>query len=150
MKRSQGVTAVGVICLVLGVLSLVEVPRQISVLLSSGQLVSRIQMLADLALAVVLLVVGVGILRLTSWALRLLLVYACAEMITAAVGLVIRVPILWGFAASGGLGAKAGATAGMVGMLIGGFLWPVILLVFRSSKGVREQFMSNGAGSHVA
>ena len=167
MKRSTGVTVVGVVCILLAALSLLFLPQQISMLRDPTRLVelgnpmgvnldvdslvrgARIQMPADLALAAVLLVTGVGILRLKSWALRVALVYACAQMIMVLVGLAVSAQMLRGLAASPVPGARAGAMGGMVGALIGGFAWPIVLLIFSSRPRVREQFLSGPPISHV-
>ena len=153
MKPSGGVIAIGVLSIVLGVIGLILIPFQILVTFGGGSLTGAsyldfgiLRAPIDLILEIILIISGIGVFMLKRWARTLALIYAWATIILAIIGLITVVPQIAKISPD----AHSSFKAGMMGGLIGGAIalaYPIILLIFFSRRGVKEQFFEETRGT---
>ena len=97
--------------------------------------------LAGIALAILLLVAGICLLKRVRAARRLHVTYAGVSMVLAVVGLVIVITVLFPSLRESDM-SKAAVIGGIAGGIIGtavGMAWPIFLLVWFSLRKIRQQ-----------
>ena len=163
MQRPTTVTVFGVLNLVLGGLGLLCTPISVITLflpVQSGNPVSRIleenaayrlYMIASAAAgvlaALVLIVAGIGLLKMKSWARLTSIGYAIYGIVTGVVGIIVNVVFLFEplmIQARSESPEAAAAMLGMVGGIAGtcfGLVYPILLLIFMTRPRVRNAFL---------
>jgi hypothetical protein len=102
-----------------------------------------ISAIAGVCFAAWLLSLGIGLLKMKSWARRGSVIYACIAIVWGIAGIIITVlATLLGW-----MGPAESETPAMIGGMVGGacggmlgLIYPVLLLIFMQSRKVKEAF----------
>ena len=155
-SRSSWPTAIGVISIVLGSLGLICTPLSALVSRFSPQIeqvqgnspdwymtYSTASLPVGIALAVLLLVAGICLLKRIHASRALHLTYAGANIAWAVIGSIMVITVLFPSFLEGDMPNKAAVIGGMVGgAIVGmafGMVWPIFLLVWFRRRKIRQQ-----------
>ena len=134
--------AMGILAIPLGIIMMFIRPRNIS-LSESFRVRLMLSSVVGLACAVLLIVTGIGLLKLKSWARVWTLGYGLFAIGWGILGMIVNII----FMSSGGYGYSSQQMPGMVGGVIGGFcggivglIYPILLVVFMRKENVIQAF----------
>jgi hypothetical protein len=133
---------IGVLCMPFNLFWLV-LPNRMIVMVPAYRVVLLVSSIVGIGFSAWLLTLGIGLLKIRSWARRGSVIYACIVIVWCIAGFGINILALylgWMSSPQGQLPAFIG---GMCGGLIG-LIYPILLLIFMQTAKVKQAFSAIG------
>jgi hypothetical protein len=153
IEKPTSVTVFGVLNIIFGTLGLLCAPFGLVGVVAGGKTLNMIAPykmfllftnIVSLGLSIWLLVLGIGLVTMKSWARSGSVIYACVAIAWTVVGAAMSILALSLGWISPPQGQMAGFIGGMCGGLIGGLVYPLLLLIFMQMENVKQAFKAAG------
>jgi hypothetical protein len=150
-ERPTAVTVFGVLNIVFGALGLLSMPCAMFIglamlpsIMNPTRTAKAWLLLSNLigfVCAIILLIVGIGLLRLKVWARKWAVGYGWFAIVWGVIGMIINVILMTSGAYEYSHDAARGAMGGMIGGAVGGLIglvYPILLVVFMRKPNVKK------------
>jgi len=156
VEPSGSVTAIGVISIIFGIICIILTPLTMIVWvltsfdpawsdLSPHRLPCIIRIIINFLLDIILIVSGIGVLKLESWARALVSIYGWGKIALGTIAFIYTINLLTPNQVHGRFPGIL--MFAMLFSFFGWFVYPIILLTFLGRPNIREQFIRKLAPS---